>query len=203
MGTSIQAPSHIHSLHDNHHHARPYQNFVGFLGQHRSSPNVLPSRHLHAQIFLLKTLHIFSHLHMVHSVHFGCSISKILSVHQGATLQAEAALSAASYSLKPPSCSIHHVPSSSLRVTCSDAHHTIVTLHLIPIIKPHPPAIFQVSNLSKYHRQPRLVLTGVQLLVFSLTIRALKVAIPRCNHLRLTDVEQQVKVFITTCVAVR
>ena len=145
---------------------------------------------------------------MVHSklfTYLGCSISTSPAVHRGATLQpqAQAALFSASYSLQPPSCSIHHVPFSSLRVTSSDAHHTIVTLHLIPIIKSHPPAIFQVFNLSKYHRQPRLVPTGVQLLVFSLTIRALKVAIPRCNHLRLTDAEQQVKVFITTCVELR
>ena len=158
----------------------------------------------HAQIFLLKTLHIFSHLHMVHSIHPSCSISTSPAVHQGAAFQpqAQVALSAASYSLQLSSCSIHDLSSSSLRVTSSDAHHIIVTLHLIPIVNSHPPDIFQVSNLSKYH-QPRLVPTGVQLLVFSLMIWALKVAIPRCNHLRLTDVEQQVKVFITTCVALR
>ena len=151
------------ALLEDHHHTRPYQNYVGFQGRHRSSPNFLTSRHLHAQIFLLKTLHIFSHLHMVLSIHPGCSISTSPAVHLGATFQpqAQVALSSASYSLQIPSCSIHDVPSSSLRVTYSDAHHIIVALHLIPIVKSHPPNIFQVSNLSIYHRQPCFVPTGV------------------------------------------
>ena len=60
--------------------------------------------------------------HPVHSVR---SISTSPAVYQGPALQPQpqVARSAASYSLQPPSDSIHNVPSSSLRVTISDAHH--------------------------------------------------------------------------------
>ena len=64
-----------------------------------------------------------------YSVHLDRSTSMSTPVHQGATLppQAQAAFSAASYSLLPPSDPIHNLPSSSRRVTSSDAPHTCYT----------------------------------------------------------------------------
>ena len=65
-----------------------------------------------------------------HPVHPDCSVSTSPAVHQGAILQPQTQVtrSAAFYSLLPPSDSIHNLPSSSLRVTISDAHHIRYTL---------------------------------------------------------------------------
>ena len=87
----------------------------------------LPDNHpgvLHPQISSSRTdTNFYSY-----PVHLNRSTSMSIPVHLDATLppQAQAASSAASYSLLPPSDSIHNLP-SSLRVTSSDAHHACYT----------------------------------------------------------------------------
>ena len=118
---------------------------MGIQRQRQSSPNVPASLHLqHTNIPTQNFSLNFPFAHGAssqmsffqtdtnfcsHPVHPGYSVRTSPAVHQGAILQPQTQVtrSATSYSLLPLSDSIHNVPSCSLRVTISDAHHVRYT----------------------------------------------------------------------------
>ena len=140
MGAPTRVPPSFGTTSDAHHQTTPSQDFVGLQPQRRSLPNVPPRRHLQdtnisgqnsSRIFPFArgTSQILSFQadtnFRFQPVHSDRSISMSLAFHHCATVQpqAQVAYSAAPYSLLPPSDSILSLPSSSLRVTSSDAHY--------------------------------------------------------------------------------
>ena len=143
--THTRASPSFRASRDVHHGTRLSQDFMDIQHQRQSSPNVPASQHLqHTNIPTQNFSLNFPFAHGASSqmsffqtdtnfcsqpVHPDCLIRTSSAVHQGATLQPQTQVtrSAASYSLLPLSDSIHNVPSSSLRVTISDAHHICYT----------------------------------------------------------------------------
>ena len=147
MGAPTRTPPFFCTLSDAQQQTRSFQDFVAFQPQRQSLPNVPPSRHLQdANIPAQDSLHTLPFAHgespqisssqtatNFHSypVHPDRSIGMSPLVQPGAFTpgtsysllpQAQVTRSAASYSLLPPSNSMHNLP-SSLQVTFSDAHH--------------------------------------------------------------------------------
>ena len=124
-----------------HHQTRPSQDFVAFQPQRQSLPSVLLCRNLQEKnIPAQNSSHIVPFAHRTspqissshadtnfhsHAVHSDRSISISHAVYLAAKLQpqAQVAHSAAFDTLLPPSDSMHSLPSSSLGVISSDAHH--------------------------------------------------------------------------------
>ena len=184
MGAPTRAPPFFCTLSDAQQQTRSFLDFVGFQPQRRLSPNVPPSRHLQdANIPAQDSLHTFPFAHgespqisssqtakIFHSypVHSDRSIGMSSLVQQGAFTpgtsysllsQAQVTRSAASYSLLPPSDSMHNLPSSSLRVTFSDAHPVLQRRGCYrQHPQPHsmlvsPPSVFLPSHLYSFVEQ--------------------------------------------------
>ena len=170
-GTPTRAPSNVH------HQTSTSQFYVGFQPQRQSSPNVPPSRHLQdTNISGKNSLHIFPFARDTspqilafqadtnfrsQPVHSDRSISMSPAVHQGATLQpqAQVAPSAAPYSLLPPSDSIRSLPSSSLRVTSSDANYVHQPLGChnqqpqLPLVRGPSPSVLRPNHPHSFVEQ--------------------------------------------------
>ena len=150
-----------------HHQTRPSQDFVAFQSQRQSLPTVSLSRNFqdknipaqnssrvvpfaHRTSPQISSSHAGTNFHS-HLLHSDRSISISQAVHQAATLQPQAQVgySAAFDSLLPPSDFMHNLPTSSLRVTSSDAHHVRQSLgchrqnpHPLLVRVPSPSALY-------------------------------------------------------------